>query len=206
MHRSFLHRLAAPSAPSAPSSTSITHRCTVTSRRTLTSSRPRRHPTATNAPARPDHLERIANRPLPSLSQLSNSRRWLTTIPIFIAILTGSALGIFNYQKVSSPIIAALLYSLRTNATVREELGDEVYFADQFAWVWGTINLVQGRVDVSFRVKGTKGKGMCNFKARRTGSRAEMFKTQEWSLAMDDGRVIHLLEDEARQPLEGAAF
>lgn len=163
-------------------------------------------PAATNTPARPDLQYRVANRPLPSLASLSSNRRWLTTIPIFLAIVTASALGIFNYQKVSSPIVAATLYSLRTNPKVREELGDEVYFAGQWAWIWGQINLVQGRVDISFRVKGTKAKGTCRFRARRTGSRAEMFKTQEWSLALDDGRVLQLLEADGKEPLEGSAF
>ena len=106
-------------------------------------------------------------------------------------------MGIFNYQKVNSPIISATLYSLRTNPRVRQELGDEVYFASQWAWIWGPINLVQGNVDVWFKVKGTRAQGMCRFRAKRYGGRAGMFKTDEWSLTMDDGRCIQLLEDEA---------
>lgn len=147
-----------------------------------------------------EFLQRVHDRPLPTLKELSSSRRWLRTMPMFIVVCTASAMGIFNYQKTSSPIIAATLYSLRTNARVRQELGDEVYFASQWAWIWGPINLVQGHVDVSFRVKGTRSQGMCRFKATRYGGRGGMFKTDEWSLTMDDGRCIQLLEDEAAGP------
>lgn len=111
-------------------------------------------------------------------------------------------MGIFNYQKVNSPIISATLYSLRTNPRVREELGNEVYFASQWAWIWGPINLVQGRVDVSFAVKGTKGSGQCRFRARRMGGRNGVFKTEEWSLTMADGRCLQLLEEETAGPLK----
>lgn len=169
----------------------------------------RRRPTASskqiialNKPpaAGEEFLQRVHDRPLPTLKELSSSRRWLRTMPIFIVVCAASAMGIFNYQKTSSPIIAATLYSLRTNARARQELGDEVYFASQWAWIWGPINLVQGHVDVSFRVKGTKSQGMCRFKATRYGGRGGMFKTDEWSLTMDDGRCIQLLEDEAAGP------
>lgn len=135
---------------------------------------------------------------------------WIRTFPIFVAVITASALGIFNYQKVNSPIISATLYSLRTNDRVREELGDEVYFASQWAWIRGPINLVQGNVDVSFRVKGKRAAALCRFKAKRQGGRNGFFKTEEWSLTMDDGRCLQLLEEEnpaaGTGPLKEALF
>lgn len=111
------------------------------------------------------------SRPLPSLALLSSSRRWLRTLPIFFAILTGSALAIFNYQKANSPVITATMYSLRTNDRVRSVLGDEVYFGSRWALIWGEINLVQGRIDVRFSVKGSKQRGLCRFRARRVGGK-----------------------------------
>ena len=153
------------------------------------------------------------SRDLPPLSALTASYRWLRTLPLFIAIITVSAFGIFNYQKVNSPIIAANLYSLRTNPFVRELLGDEVYFASKWAWIWGEINLVQGRVDVHFNVKGTREKGSCRFKAKRIGGRNGEWKTEEWSLKTREGRVIQLLggphgsDGKAGiDPMEGATF
>lgn len=151
-------------------------RTTTSSRTFTTNPRPHQaqnhHNPSPNPTARPDLLYRDPDRPLPTLASLSSNRRWYRTLPIFAAIITGSALAIFNYQKTNSPIITATLYSLRTNPTVREVLGDEVYFGSKWAWIWGTINLVQGRVDVSFRVKGTRGSGTCRFKAKRLGGKS----------------------------------
>lgn len=175
-------------------------------RRFLTTTRRLARPVPNSSPY-PSLLRRDPSRDLPSLSSLSPTRRWLTTLPLFIAILTASALGIFNFQKVNSPVITATLYGLRTNPVVRERLGDEVYFASRWAWVWGTINLVQGRVDVRFRVKGTRGAGMCRFRARRLGSRAEAFTAEEWSLQMDgDGEKVLSLLESAQDPLRGHAM
>lgn len=178
-----------------------------TIRSNLPSTTPRAGPVPhANPTPYPQLLRRDPTRPLPTLSSLNPNRRWLRTAPLFLAILAASAAGIFNYQKVNSPIITATLYSLRTNPTARNELGDNVYFASQWAWVWGSINLVQGNVDVRFRVKGTRGAGTCRFKARRMGGRAEAFTTSEWSLTMDgDGRVLQLL-DSAADPLAGQAM
>ena len=53
---------------------------------------------------------------------------------------------------------------------MREVLGDEVYFASKIPWIAGEMNQMQGRIDISFWVKGTKGvKGKMRFRSvRRT--------------------------------------
>lgn len=83
--------------------------------------------------------------------------------------MTVSALGIFNYERSQSSIVAATLYALRTSEIGRKELGDEIYFRDMWPWIWGEINTLHGRVNIHFGVKGTKGKGMVKFKSERTG-------------------------------------
>lgn len=48
-------------------------------------------------------------------------------------------------------------------------LGDEIYFASQMPWIWGEMNQLHGRINISFEVKGTRGKGTMRFKSiRRT--------------------------------------
>lgn len=112
-------------------------------------------------------MERRADRALPSIS--TSRFRWLRTLPIFVVIMTGSALAIFNYQKTSSSVVSSTLYALRTNPEARQILGDEIYFANQIPWISGEINQLHGRVDISFWVKGTKKKGLMRFKSvRRT--------------------------------------
>ena len=71
---------------------------------------------------------------------------------------------------------------------------------------------MQGRVDISFNVKGTEARGRCRFRARRYGGRGGEFRTEEWSLAMDgegegEGRTVQLLEGNQKgDPLGGQLF
>jgi cytochrome c oxidase assembly factor 1 len=90
-------------------------------------------------------------------------------MPIFIILITISALGIFNYQKSSSSIVASTLYALRTSELGKRELGEEIYFRDMWPWIWGEMNQLHGRVDIKFGVKGTTGRGVMRFKSERRG-------------------------------------
>lgn len=110
-------------------------------------------------------MSRRADRELPPV--ISSWRRWLRTLPIFLAILAVSTLGIFNYQKASSSIVNATLYALRTSKKAREVLGDEIYFASQMPWIWGEMNQLHGRINISFAVKGTRAKGTMRFRSVR---------------------------------------
>lgn len=109
-------------------------------------------------------MERRSDRALPSLS---SPNRWMRSLPIFAAVMVASTLAIFNYQKSNSSVVSSALYSLRTNDEARRILGDEVYFAQQLPWIWGSIDQVHGKIDVSFMVKGTKGKAMMRFVSER---------------------------------------
>ena len=109
-------------------------------------------------------MERRSDRALPSIQ---SSWRWLRTLPIFLMIMTASTLAIFNYQKQSSSVVSSTLYALRTNSDARRLLGDEIYFASKIPWISGEINQLHGRIDISFWVKGTQGKGLMRFKSER---------------------------------------
>ncbi len=113
-------------------------------------------------------------------------------MPLFLAAIAAASLAIFNYQKSSSPVTAAALYALRTSPRAREVLGDEIYFGRRIPWISGEINQVQGRIDVSFAVRGTRGRGLMRFVSRRPAARAA-YETLEWSLEMPDGDKIDLL-------------
>jgi cytochrome c oxidase assembly factor 1 len=109
-------------------------------------------------------LSRLPNRALPSVQK---SRTWLKTLPAFIIVITLSSLAIFNYQKSSSSTVNSILYALRTNETARSVLGDEIYFASKVPWVRGELNPMQGRIDISFWVKGRRGTGRVKFVSMR---------------------------------------
>lgn len=111
-------------------------------------------------------MERRSDRELPPLPNLN---RWFKSFPIFVAIMIGSTLAIFNYEKSTSSIVSATLYALRTSDTGKEALGENIYFRDRFPWIWGKINQLHGNIDIRFAVKGTKGEGMMRFRSiRRT--------------------------------------
>lgn len=112
-------------------------------------------------------MTRRSDRALPPVPQ--PWRVWARTLPVFLLIMTVSALGIFNYQKSSSSVVAAALYALRTSESGRRELGDEIYFRDKVPWIWGEMNQLHGRVDIQFAVKGTRGSGMMRFRTVRRG-------------------------------------
>ncbi|KXX80800.1 Cytochrome c oxidase assembly factor 1 [Madurella mycetomatis] len=136
--------------------------------------------------------ERRPDRELPSIE--STTFRWSRTLPTFAALIALASVAIFNYQKLSSPIVSATLYALRTSDKGRAHLGDEIYFAQQIPWISGEMNQLRGRINISFRVKGTRAGGVMRFASYRPTARG-MFETTEWSLTTDDGKVIDLLED-----------
>jgi cytochrome c oxidase assembly factor 1 len=109
-------------------------------------------------------LSRLPNRALPPLTK---SQTWLKTLPAFIVVIALSALAIFNYQKSSSSTVNSILYALRTNETAQEVLGNEIYFASKMPWIRGELNPLQGRIDISFWVKGRRGMGKVKFVSRR---------------------------------------
>ncbi|KAL8914798.1 MAG: hypothetical protein Q9171_000634 [Xanthocarpia ochracea] len=148
-------------------------------------------------------LTRRSDRALPELP--SSRKVWLRTLPVFLCIITVSTLAIFNYQKASSSIVNATLYALRTSEAGKRELGENVYFRDKFPWIWGEMNQLHGRIDISFGVKGTKGRGVMRFKSVRK-TRMGFFETQEWSLEMEDGRKLQLLNEVRDDPFKNTAL
>lgn len=109
-------------------------------------------------------LTRRADRELPSVS---SQQQWRRSLPVFAAIIVASSLAIFNYQKSSSSVVSSNLYALRRSELAREVLGDEIYFAHRIPWISGELNQLQGHIDISFWVKGTKGKAKMRFKSTR---------------------------------------
>ncbi|CAL3972557.1 hypothetical protein PZA11_004353 [Diplocarpon coronariae] len=143
-------------------------------------------------------LTRRADRELPDIPE--NGMKWARTVPIFLVVLISSMLGIFNYQKSSSSVVSSTMYALRTSPKAREQLGEEIYFARQMPWIWGEMNMLHGKIDIHFEVKGQKSSGTMRFKSHRT-ARQGMFVTTEWSLEMKDGMKIDLLDGD--DPFKG---
>lgn len=135
--------------------TTLAHPRHPLSRRTLIPA-----PTPSSGPL----IDRRPDRELPSVH---SSKRWIRTVPVFIAIVGAVTLAIFNYQKSSSSVVSSSLYALRTSPRAREILGDEIYFADRIPWISGEMDQLHGQINISFWVKGTKSKGKMRFKSVR---------------------------------------
>ncbi|RMZ84286.1 hypothetical protein DV738_g731, partial [Chaetothyriales sp. CBS 135597] len=136
-------------------------------------------------------MERLPNRALPDLDQ--TEFKWARTLPLFLLFCGVCSIAMFNYQKSTSPTVESILYALRTNSTVREVLGDEIYFASKIPWISGELAPLQGRINISFWVKGTKGTGQVKFVSGRK-AKSRFFETTEWSLKTEDGTELQLLE------------
>jgi cytochrome c oxidase assembly factor 1 len=109
-------------------------------------------------------MTRRSDRALPSIAP---KHHLLKTFPLFLLLVGGGTLAIFNYQKSSSSVVTSSLYALRVNEKAREVLGEEIYFANKMPWIWGTIDQMHGRIDIRFGVKGTRGRGEMWFKSVR---------------------------------------
>ncbi|KAL1879111.1 hypothetical protein VTK73DRAFT_7335 [Phialemonium thermophilum] len=136
-------------------------------------------------------MERRADRELPNIE--ATRFRWRRTLPIFLAIVAVCAAAIFNYQKLSSPIVSSTLYALRHSKKARDYLGDEIYFKDQIPWISGEMNQLQGKIDIRFAVKGTRNTAVMRFASFRPSPKG-VFETTEWTLETADGKKIDLLE------------
>ncbi|KAK2748698.1 hypothetical protein FQN57_000279 [Myotisia sp. PD_48] len=145
-------------------------------------------------------LSRRADRELPSIQ---SQRKWLRSIPIFLAVIGAATLGMFNYQKSSSSVVNSTLYALRSSPTARKLLGDEIYFAQKIPWISGEMNQLHGRIDISFKVKGTRAQGRMRFKSTRE-SRLGYFRTQIWSLELEDGTLVQLLDETDGDPFDSS--
>ncbi|KOS22431.1 Cytochrome c oxidase assembly factor 1 [Escovopsis weberi] len=145
-------------------------------------------------------MSRRADRELPDMQNIGS--HWRRTLPLFLAVVTACSVAIFNYQKSSSPIISSTLYALRVSPRARALLGDEIYFKHQIPWISGEMNQMRGRVDVSFSVRGSKATGVMRFASYRPSSKS-LFETTAWSLTMDDGTVVDLLEGVGGDPFKG---
>lgn len=120
-----------------------------------------------------------------------------------------------NSEKFNSSIIKEILFELRNNEQVKKFLGlvgtsddddddlvkplRDVYFNQ--VWVDGHINLMQGVVDVAFRVTGSHHSGKVYFTSVRRDRESE-FEIIRWKLIRDDGKVLDLLKGSLILPKE----
>lgn len=102
---------------------------------------------------------------------------------------------IFNYEKTTSPLITSTFFILRRSQVATELLGPTIGYSLQWPWISGPLNTVQGRVDISFAVKGEKSEGTIYLKAARE-SKQHPFVFERFALVVD-GKEHDLTKDPA---------
>lgn len=142
--------------------------------------------TGTSKP-RPYHLKHPPPRELPrlevrlhsltvlcSLNHLTSFQsRFLPLKAILLGALGISLWGAFllhttNAEKASSSVVKGILRELRDTEVLRGVLGDAIrvqgeWWLNGSPWIRGKVSTMQGSVDVSFKVKGTRGRCLVFF-------------------------------------------
>ncbi|TFY61358.1 hypothetical protein EVG20_g7088 [Dentipellis fragilis] len=99
-----------------------------------------------------------------------------------------------NQERLSSSVTRHVLTTIRESDAVREVLGDAVRFEPAWylngdPWVSGSVNMLQGHVDISFRVKGHKQGGTLYFTSLRK-AKGEPFTILRFKIIADDGTIV----------------
>ncbi|GAA5927280.1 Coa1p [Sporobolomyces koalae] len=121
--------------------------------------------------------------------------------PLYLSIFVLSALcwGLFlayatNAERANSSVVRSLLFQLRSWPAVKEFLGDGVKIepvVGDLVRIKGNINMLAGRIDVQFRVTGSKAGGTASFTSIRRGKQGR-FEVLRWKVTRDDGAVLDL--------------
>ncbi|KAG9308390.1 cytochrome oxidase complex assembly protein 1-domain-containing protein [Chiua virens] len=122
-------------------------------------------------------------------------------------ILAFAALGVsgwaafllvaMNQERLSSSVVRQILQTAREDKGLQAALGDAIRFEPTWylngdPWINGSINLPQGNVDVSFRLKGHRGSGTLYFTSIRK-AKGQAFTPLRFKVICDDGRVVDIL-------------
>jgi cytochrome c oxidase assembly factor 1 len=117
----------------------------------------------------------------------------ILTFLVFAVGMTAACVGIFNYEKVSSPIMNATMYFLRRSDHARELLGSKITYDGLYPWISGEVNTMKGLVDCSTRICGDKGSALMILKAEKNSE--ERFRIIQWLLIGANGEVVDLTND-----------
>ena len=120
---------------------------------------------------------------------------------LLFSVAIGSALSlIFNYEKTESPIISNTLYYIRRSPAIKNILGESIEFDGIIPWVYGELNSVKGRINITFYIKGDKNvTGTVRLVADRN-THDEEFLIHEWSVTAA-GQKIDLLAENTKTPI-----
>ncbi|KAL0571508.1 cytochrome oxidase assembly protein 1 [Marasmius crinis-equi] len=126
-------------------------------------------------------------------------RRWPFVVAFALVGVTGWAgfmTVVANKEKLTSSVFKQVMRTVRSDPKVHEVLGDAI--RPQPEWwlngdpdIRGQISTMQGNVDMSFRIRGSKGSGTVYFTSIRR-EKGVPFTILRFKVIGDDGTVIHV--------------
>jgi len=138
-------------------------------------------------------------RPPPRTALPLQKKRWPLIAAFIVAGVAGWAaflLVVANQEKLSSSVVRQIMRTVKDNEELKEVLGEALrpqpeWWLNGDPWIEGAINMLQGNVDVSFRLKGHKGSGTLYFTSVRK-SKGEPFTILRFRVRADDGTVVNI--------------
>ncbi|PWN50466.1 DUF1783-domain-containing protein [Violaceomyces palustris] len=130
------------------------------------------------------------------------NRKPILLLAALIAIGSWSTFASFatNKERLSSSVFRSVLIQLKDSEEVKRTLGDPVMlvpstFGDP--WVSGSVNMMQGKVDISFKIQGPKDTGTAYFTSIRR-EQNKSFEVLRFLLVTDSGENVSLLSQVGR--------
>ncbi|KAK4704124.1 cytochrome c oxidase assembly factor 1, partial [Phenoliferia sp. Uapishka_3] len=136
--------------------------------------------------------EKPIDRDLPIIQ--SRTPLYLAIVALSVVSWGGFLFYATNNERSNSTVVRSLQFQLKASPAVTEFLGDNVRLVPlvgEFRRVDGSINMLAGKIDVRFRVTGSKAKGTANFTSVRKGKEGR-FQVLRWKITRDDGEVLDL--------------
>ncbi|CAE6391021.1 unnamed protein product [Rhizoctonia solani] len=156
-------------------------------------------PTNFDAPSRPRLVhERPKQKELPIMRSRAPALIGLGILGV--TAWAGFVVYATNQERLASSVTKQVLTQVRASQEIAAELGQGVV-AEPTWWmvgqpyVDGAINLLQGKVDISMRVKGSKGAGTLYFTSIRK-EKGQPFTILRFKLICDNGVVLENLHRE----------
>ncbi|CED82810.1 Cytochrome oxidase assembly protein 1 [Phaffia rhodozyma] len=129
------------------------------------------------------------------LKDLPNTRTYW--VPAVSVILFGGIAWVLfigwvtNSEKLTSSVFRQVMFVLRTSEAVEELLGDGVHLEPTFwtggePWIEGNINVLKGKADLSFRIKGVEEAGRVYFTSIRPNKKSA-FQVIRFKIITDGG-------------------
>ncbi|EGN95911.1 hypothetical protein SERLA73DRAFT_187185 [Serpula lacrymans var. lacrymans S7.3] len=139
------------------------------------------------------------SRPPPRYDLPRIEKKW----PFILAFATlgVSAWGAFllyatNQEKLASSVYKQILRTVKECDELKGVLGDAIraepaWYLNGDPWITGGVNIPQGKIDLSFRLKGHKGSGTLYFTSIRT-AKGQPFTPLRFRVIGDDKSIVNI--------------